>query len=379
MTPTGIDCTAARTLGPDILDISGRAGAHQRAALPTNCIVDRMETNLWPPPAFGGVASVLRSIVRRCSTRARNTLVAVCRCALHPAKSDLSHLTATHVFVRAILHENQPAILEPQMFFIKGHKVPRSEGWGAAEFAYCWSPHMPRILLVDSHGVYRKGLRLALQVHFPGSQIIEADDLEAARRELDPDGILDLVLVDVDAPDASLDVLRALRQSHPRTRLVALSGIATRNSILHSLESYLFGFISKSQPDNEIFSAIKDILSGRIYVPVMLTQAQAANGSADRASNLNTGSSSADAQLHPEKLTPRQREILPLLAKGMSNKEIARALKIAEGTTKIHASGLLRVLGVRNRTEAAVAAREYVLQEEPPAVVPRLRTAPRPR
>jgi DNA-binding NarL/FixJ family response regulator len=219
---------------------------------------------------------------------------------------------------------------------------------------------MPRILLVDSHGVYRKGLRLALQAHFRGSQIVEADTLQAARRELDPDGAFDLVLVDVDAPDSSVGVLGSLRQSHPRTRLVALSATATRASILRSLENCLFGFISKSQSDEEIFSAISDILSGRIYVPLTMSEPHGKNVSADHASDHKAVFPPIEDDLHAERLTPRQREILPLLAKGMSNKEIARVLKIAEGTTKIHASGLLRALGVRNRTEAAVAARDYV-------------------
>jgi DNA-binding NarL/FixJ family response regulator len=221
---------------------------------------------------------------------------------------------------------------------------------------------MARILLVDSHGVYRKGLRLALQVRFPGSQISEADDLQAARAELDPDGAFDLVLVDVDAPDSSVEVLGLLRRSRPRTRLVALSATVTRASILHSLENGLFGFISKSQSDEEIFSAINDILSGRIYVPLTMAQPDRGNVSADHASE--PAFLQVDHDLPAERLTPRQREILPLLAKGMSNKEIARVLKIAEGTTKIHASGLLRVLGVRNRTEAAVVARDYIAPEE---------------
>ncbi|HZM89100.1 MAG TPA: LuxR C-terminal-related transcriptional regulator, partial [Blastocatellia bacterium] len=69
-------------------------------------------------------------------------------------------------------------------------------------------------------------------------------------------------------------------------------------------------------------------------------------------------------ELNANKLTPRQRAILPLIAQGMSNKEIARALKIAVGTTKIHASSLLRILGVRNRTEAAVIARNFILSEK---------------
>jgi DNA-binding NarL/FixJ family response regulator len=222
---------------------------------------------------------------------------------------------------------------------------------------------MPRILLIDRHGVYRKGLRLALQTHFPGSQIVEAESLQEGRKELDPDGVLDLVLVDADERDTSFEALRSLRQSYPRTRLVALSATANRTSILESLESGLFGFISKSQSDDEIFSAIKDILSGRIYVPFILSQVDGANGSPAAAHNGVVRNSRPDREPHPEKLTPRQRQILPLLAKGMSNKEIARALKIAEGTTKIHASGLLRVLGVRNRTEAAVVARDYMRSE----------------
>jgi DNA-binding NarL/FixJ family response regulator len=223
---------------------------------------------------------------------------------------------------------------------------------------------MSRILLIDRHGVYRKGLRLALQIHFPGSHVLEAESLQEARKEFDPDGVLDLVLVDADEPDASFDVLRSLRQSHPRTRLVALSATADRAAILGSLENGLFGFISKSQSDSEIFSAIKDILSGRIYVPFIMSQLDGVNGSAAGARSAGMDSPPPDRNAHPKKLTPRQRQILPLLAKGMSNKEIARALKIAEGTTKIHASGLLRALGVRNRTEAAVAARDYVPSDQ---------------
>lgn len=241
---------------------------------------------------------------------------------------------------------------------------------------------MPRILIVDSHGIYRKGFRLALQFCISGSEIIEAEDLKTARNEFDPDGILDLVLVDVDTADASLEMLRPLHDSHPRTRLVAMSATMGRTFILRCLESGLFGFISKCQSDEEICSAVKDILSGRIYVPPMISQSSEANGFIDSACDRQVASPPVAPDMHPERLTPRQRDILPLLAKGMSNKEIARALKIAEGTTKIHASSLLRVLGVRNRTEAAVVARDYFSASQcttsPPAA-PALRADPRRR
>jgi DNA-binding NarL/FixJ family response regulator len=230
---------------------------------------------------------------------------------------------------------------------------------------------MKRVLIVDNHGVYRKGLRTALESVLPDTRVLEADTLEIALKELDPDGSLDLLLVDVDTPGTVLETLHRLRQAYPKTRIVAVSATFDRKSILQSLDSGLCGFIAKSQPDDEIFSAIKDVLSGRIYVPLMLSQVDAPALCAETMLDHHTAGASiapgmplegAREAAKTQKLTPRQREVLHLLAKGMSNKEIARVLKITEGTTKIHTSGLLRVLGVRNRTEAAAAARDYLLQ-----------------
>jgi DNA-binding NarL/FixJ family response regulator len=127
---------------------------------------------------------------------------------------------------------------------------------------------------------------------------------------------------------------------------------------MRALENGLDGCICKAQPDYEITQAIKDVLSGRIYVPP-----SAGSLREDKLSLY--GELTKDQRLHegklpPGKLTPRQQDILPLLAQGLSNKEIARALKIAEGTTKIHTSSLLRVLRVRNRTQAAVIAQQFL-------------------
>jgi len=223
---------------------------------------------------------------------------------------------------------------------------------------------MPRVLIADGHSLYRKGLRGALESLLKETLVIETDTLAAARERLDSDGHLDLLLADLDTPGASLEQLRAVHESHPTTRIAAMASLATRADILHSLEAGLYGFISKSQPDNEILGAIQDILSGRIYVPSTIAQIDAAIVRVNEERE-ERPTSLVKTEMRVEKLTRRQREILPLLAKGMSNKEIARALKIAEGTTKIHASSLLRVLGVRNRTEAAVVARTSYLSGEP--------------
>jgi DNA-binding NarL/FixJ family response regulator len=220
---------------------------------------------------------------------------------------------------------------------------------------------MPRILIVDDHSLYRKALRGALETLIAKSQVFEANNLETAQEQFEPDGSLDLVLVDLTTPGlASLEALRSVHECYPKTRFAAMAALGTRTDIVRSLEAGLFGFISKSQSDNEIIGAIRDILSGRIYVPLLLTQVDGRTIDAFRAQTYDVNLPRARTEACIDKLTRRQREILPLLARGMSNKEIARSLKIAEGTIKIHASSLLRVLGVRNRTEAAVMVRTFL-------------------
>src|SRR5439155_13417057 len=105
------------------------------------------------------------------------------------------------------------------------------------------------------------------------------------------------------------------------------------------------------QSDEELLTAITDLLSGRIYVPRWLADGD------DEGPGL---APPTNTQVERLKLTRRQTEILPLIAQGMSNKEIASQLNIAEGTTKIHTAALLRALGARNRTEAAFMAAKLV-------------------
>jgi len=199
---------------------------------------------------------------------------------------------------------------------------------------------------------------MVLASSLPEHRIVVAPDVESAAQELGSDGPPDLVLIDLNLPSVSWPVLRLLRNRFPRTRFVVMCSTSGRAESMRALESGFDGCISKTQPDDEIVLAIRDVLSGRIYIP-------------PRASDLGDDGPSVvgehaedgrlhDGKLHTRKLTPRQWDILPLLAKGMSNKEIARALKIAEGTTKIHTSSLLRILGARNRTQAAVIAQQYL-------------------
>ena len=170
---------------------------------------------------------------------------------------------------------------------------------------------------------------------------------------------IDLVLVGTGRSSlAALDFLKSARETSPSTRFAVVSASDDRTDILATLAAGFHGFISRHQSDTEILAAITDILAGRIYVPAWFAKTgydHALGGHFDEEA-LPALSTEADVL----KLTKRQREVLALLARGLSNKEIARALEIAEATTKIHMAALLRGLGVRNRTEAAFKAAKLV-------------------
>ncbi|MGZ9020889.1 MAG: LuxR C-terminal-related transcriptional regulator [Rhodoplanes sp.] len=216
---------------------------------------------------------------------------------------------------------------------------------------------MPRILVFDEHSVYRTGLRSLIRVQMQQAEVTEANSLIQALSLIRNDAF-DLVLVGVDLSSfGSLDPLEAARAASPATRFAIVSSSDTRADILASLAAGFHGFISKHQSDSDILGAIADILSGRIYVPWSLADAgDPVGGRYGGGEAVPTLSTEADLL----KLTTRQREVLCLLAYGKSNKEIARALDIAEATTKIHLAALLRALGVRNRTEAAFKAGKLV-------------------
>lgn len=220
---------------------------------------------------------------------------------------------------------------------------------------------MPRILVADDHGLYRKGVRSTLKAAFSKAEIVEANSLDTALIEIEAPGNLDLVLIDLHMPGfGSFDSLRQVRERFPRTKFLVISASDNKTDVLNCLAAGLHGFVSKLQTEDEIVNAVKHVLNGSIYVPPWLSQIGEPNSTKSFTCGFH---SSPKAQGKFAMLTARQRDVLPLLARGMSNKEIARALNISEATTKVHAAALCRVLGVRNRTEAAIAAREFLLEQ----------------
>jgi DNA-binding NarL/FixJ family response regulator len=209
-----------------------------------------------------------------------------------------------------------------------------------------------QILVIDKHGVYRTGLRALIETRIHQARVVEANDLSGALRHFETGRSFDLVLVDADlSGDLSMEAVKEVRELYPAAHLAVISASNSRADVLSCLSTGFHGYICKLQSDEEILEAINDLLSGRIYVPRWL---------AECAQNGFESSALIDVPAEILRLTPRQNEVLGLLAQGKSNKEIAQELNISEGTTKIHTAALLRALGARNRTEAAFKAANFV-------------------
>ncbi|WP_377847538.1 LuxR C-terminal-related transcriptional regulator [Bosea sp. UC22_33] len=218
---------------------------------------------------------------------------------------------------------------------------------------------MWRILLADDHGIYRKGLHLALQRAFPDADLLTADSLPTILSAVEANPDLDLLIIDLHMPSrVPIEGLHHLSATCRNIHLVALSASEAATDILECLACGFHGYISKLQTDEEIIAGIEDVLAGKIYVTPRLALTK---GLASWREMVEVTASSRSQLI---RLTNRQRDVLALLAQGKSNKEIARELTIAEATVKIHAAAVIRVLGATNRASAALFAQRWLERKE---------------
>lgn len=220
------------------------------------------------------------------------------------------------------------------------------------------NPKPIRLLLVDDHTLFRSGLRLLLQSQEDFEIVGEAaDGLEGIKRarQLQPD----VVLLDLNMPGLSgLEVLQLLREDLPECAVLMLTVSEETDELFAALQAGARGYLLKNIEADTLTAAIRKAALGEDVIAEAMTAKLVA-----RLRNGTPGNASQASGEH-DRLTPRERQIVQALARGESNKEIARHLNLAESTVKIHVQNVLKKLQLSSRVQVAVYAVEHGLAGE---------------
>jgi DNA-binding NarL/FixJ family response regulator len=209
-----------------------------------------------------------------------------------------------------------------------------------------------QILIVDDHSVVRQGLRMFLsldpELEIVGEARNGAEGVQLAQA-LRPDVVLmDLLMPVMDGVTA----IGAIRRDLPEVEVIALTSVLEDSLVFGAIRAGAIGYLLKDTEADELCQAIKAAAAGQVQL------------SPQAAARLMR---EVRAPQSPETLTQREIDVLRLMAKGLSNKEIARELGIGEKTVKTHVSNILSKLGVLSRTQAALYAIQIGLVSVPPA------------
>ena len=208
-----------------------------------------------------------------------------------------------------------------------------------------------RVLIVDDHTLFRSGVKLLLNRQDGFEVVGEAGDgLEGVKRakQLKPDA----VLLDLHMPGTSgLEAIPLLKEEAPEAAIIMLTVSEDADCLLEALRAGARGYLLKNIETDFLLDSIRRAVAGESVMSQQMTTRLA---DAMR----TTSSKFVGAENGLGKLTPREREIIVMLAHGDSNKKIARTLNLAESTVKIHVQGILRKLNLSSRVQAAVFAVE---------------------
>ncbi len=208
-------------------------------------------------------------------------------------------------------------------------------------------------LVADDDAYFRIAVSAILTRQFGFSDVLEASSLDEAVEILGDGRSISAALFDLSMPGMKTPAnLRAVRECFPNTLVAVISASNSRRDILQALEAGVHGYMLKSLSIAELKNALQTVFNGAIYVPPSLAEISSIVAEAVEAPVERMAPDQADPG---HALTSRQKEVLDLLVRGKTNKEIALALKIGEGTVKIHMAAIFRYFGVNNRAAAAVA------------------------
>jgi DNA-binding NarL/FixJ family response regulator len=203
---------------------------------------------------------------------------------------------------------------------------------------------MIRVLLAEDHAVVRTGLLQLLgdldDVEVVGAATGGKEAIQLAAQERP-----DVVLMDLEMPDLDgIEATRRIRQADPDVNVVVLTAFSDRQRILGAIDAGAVGYLLKDAEPDELIRGLEAAARGESPLAPKAAQALVAARAAE--------------QTDPE-LTPREREVLALLADGLPNKLIARRLDISEKTVKAHLTNIFQRIGVTDRTQAALWAQRH--------------------
>jgi DNA-binding NarL/FixJ family response regulator len=205
-----------------------------------------------------------------------------------------------------------------------------------------------RVLSVDDHDLVRKGIAAILSVETDLQLVADASNSRDAIR-LFRQHLPDVTLMDLRLPDRSgIETARLIRNEFPEAKIIALTSYDGDQDIYRALEAGVRGYLLKEMVHTEVVRAIRIVHSGKRYIPMEVSQ------------QLNG--------FFPEvALTPREIEVLTLVARGLGNKEVGDTLGTASGTVKAHVQSILSKLGAKDRTNAvAIALRRGIIHLHSP-------------
>jgi len=203
------------------------------------------------------------------------------------------------------------------------------------------------IVLADDHPLVREALTQALRQALANAEIVAVGDFDQVRRIAEENDAIDLLVLDLDMPGMNgLAGLAEMRARHPAVPVAIVSSTREPAIMRRAVEFGAAAFVPKSAALETIALALQAVLDGEVWLP---PEAEEGMPDAD------------DMARRVGELTPQQLRVLGLLAQGHLNKQIAFELAVGEATIKAHVTAILKKLGVRSRTQAALLARRLAI------------------
>ncbi|MHB1401506.1 MAG: response regulator [Thiobacillus sp.] len=216
--------------------------------------------------------------------------------------------------------------------------------------------HPIRILIVDDHTLFRSGIKALLQRQDDFEVVGEAGDgLEGLKRAktLQPD----VVLLDLHMPGISgREAVKLLAEEVPACNVLLLTVSEDAEDLIETIRAGARGYLLKNIETDFLLNAIRSAARGESVVSPQMT--------GKLMMGVRMGKEGVAQEDDKEKLSPREKDIIALLAKGVSNKEMAHTLNVAESTVKIHVQNILKKLHLTSRVQAAVYAVEHGLVQK---------------